>query len=167
MKKVLCLFAVLLTVSTLTAQKQTIGYVNVQEIYQALPEAIKIDSDLKNLERESQPRLDSLVGVYQTAVAAYQKTEGSMTQEQLQAEQKKIIGLENTIQQYRQSIAVRMQEIQAPLNKKIKEAIEAVAQKENINFVFNKTDELPIMLYTDDKYDLTYKVIDVIKRGKK
>ena len=44
-------------------------------------------------------------------------------------------------------------------------AIETVAREEGASFVLDKVSEATIVLYADAKFDLTYKVIDRLKRG--
>jgi Skp family chaperone for outer membrane proteins len=43
-------------------------------------------------------------------------------------------------------------------------AIEGVAKEENFTFVFDKLNQT-VLLFADVKYDLTWKVIDRLKRG--
>ena len=52
----------------------------------------------------------------------------------------------------------------APIRDKILKAIEAVAKEEGFSFVFDKANDI-LLLYADSKYDLTYKVLDRLKRG--
>ena len=53
-----------------------------------------------------------------------------------------------------------------PIREKIKAAIGVVAKEERYNFVFDKTEQIQILLFGDPKDDLTFKVIDKLKRGK-
>ena len=54
----------------------------------------------------------------------------------------------------------------APLKEKILKAIERIAKAEKYNFVFDRTEQVNILLYADSKDDLTNRVLDNLKRGK-
>jgi Skp family chaperone for outer membrane proteins len=43
--------------------------------------------------------------------------------------------------------------------------IEQVAKADGFNYVFDKLEAATNLLYADTKFDLTYKVIDRLKRG--
>ena len=43
--------------------------------------------------------------------------------------------------------------------------IQEVAKEEGMNFVFDKAGDV-LLLYADAQYDITYKVLDKLKRGK-
>jgi outer membrane protein len=51
-----------------------------------------------------------------------------------------------------------------PIRDKILKAIESVAKEENVSFVFDRTNDA-MLLFADAKFDITYRVIDRLKRG--
>ena len=53
----------------------------------------------------------------------------------------------------------------APIRQKVSNAIEAVAKDESLGFVLDKGNGN--ILYSEEKYDITFKVIDKMKRGSK
>jgi Skp family chaperone for outer membrane proteins len=53
----------------------------------------------------------------------------------------------------------------APIQEKILKAIEQAAKEDGFTYVFDKMENATILLYADAKFDLTYKVIDRLKRG--
>ena len=53
-----------------------------------------------------------------------------------------------------------------PLKEKVLKSIERVAKDEKYTFVFDQTEQMQILLYGDPNHDLTFKVIDRLKRGK-
>jgi Skp family chaperone for outer membrane proteins len=52
-----------------------------------------------------------------------------------------------------------------PLQEKVRAAIGDVAKEEKVDFVFDKLQGSGL-LFANDKYDLTFKVLDRLKRGK-
>ncbi len=63
-----------------------------------------------------------------------------------------------------EAVKLREQKLQ-PIQDKVLQAIETVAKDEGFSFVFDKVSEATILLYADVKFDLTYKVLDHLKRG--
>ena len=58
----------------------------------------------------------------------------------------------------------KQDEIFGPVKDKIYKAIQKVAKKEGMKFVFDKAGDV-VLLYADAEYDLTYKVLDLLKTG--
>ncbi|HQJ45692.1 MAG TPA: OmpH family outer membrane protein, partial [Ignavibacteriaceae bacterium] len=56
------------------------------------------------------------------------------------------------------------EELFAPIKVKIYAAIEKVAKEENMQFVFDKSGDI-ILLYADSAFDITFKVLDRLRRG--
>jgi Skp family chaperone for outer membrane proteins len=54
----------------------------------------------------------------------------------------------------------------SPVKDKIIKAIQSVAKEEGMSFVFDKGAEVPVLLFGDAKFDVTFKVLDRLKRGK-
>jgi Skp family chaperone for outer membrane proteins len=63
-------------------------------------------------------------------------------------------------------VAKETEKIINPIREKIKTAIGQVAREEKYNFIFDKTEQIQILLYGDPTHDMTFKVIDKLKRGK-
>jgi Skp family chaperone for outer membrane proteins len=103
----------------------------------------------------------------------YQKKEALMNDATKRTEQQKLIEMERQFNAYRVekfgaegSVAKESEKLLSPLREKIKTAIAAVAKDEKYNFVFDKTEQVQILVYGDPTHDLTFKVIDKLKRGK-
>jgi len=61
-------------------------------------------------------------------------------------------------------IYLKQEEIFNPGKTKIYKAIEIVAKEEGMQFVFDKSGDI-MLLYADTAFDITYKVLDRLKRG--
>lgn len=172
MKKAVLLLAIVLMTGSVFAQK--IGYVNSQTILEQLPEAIKVQSDLDALIANWQTKLDSMNTDLQQAYASYQQQAGNMPEDKRQATEQEILLKQQRLEQYRQSkfsqpngeVFVRQEQMFEPIRAKIIEAIKAVSKKEGMSFVFDKTDTLPLILHADDQFDITFEVLNKLKRGK-
>jgi Skp family chaperone for outer membrane proteins len=89
------------------------------------------------------------------------------------AAQQELMDLERSYNEYRAQkfgadgeLAKETDKILAPLKEKILKGIERVAKEEKYSFIFDQTDQVKVLLYGDPTHDLTYKVIDKLKRGK-
>lgn len=173
MKKYLIVLSILLFIgSNGFAQAQKIGYVDSQVILTQLPAAIKAQGDLDALTNLWSNQLDSMTLSYQQSLTDYQKQAGTMTDDQKLAKQQELINMEQSILDFRNQkfsqpngeIFVKQEEIFAPVKQKIYTAIEEVAGEEGMQFVFDKSGDI-ILLYADAAYDVTFKVLDRLKRG--
>ena len=63
-------------------------------------------------------------------------------------------------------LAAATDSLLGPIKKKVMKVIEAVAKDEKLTFIFDRNDQILVLLYGDVKYDYTYRVIDRLKRGK-
>lgn len=172
MKKVLFTTILLLATISLFGQTQKIGYVDSQVIMAQYPAAIKAKSDLEALVTEWRATSDNMRREFQVTANDYQKKIESMTDEAKQAAQQDLIQREQAIGQFEQQkfgqngeLYMKEAELMAPVKEKIFAAIEAVAKEEGMKFIFDKTGEA-FLLYADDTYDMTFKVLDKLKRGK-
>ena len=174
MKKYLFAAILLLGANIVFAQDAPlkIGFVDSQVILTQLPEAIKAQGDLDALTNKWSAQLDSMTQSYQEIGASYQKQANTMTEEKKLAAQKELVDKEQQILNFRKEkfaqqtgeIYRKQEEIFGPVKTKIYGAIEKVAKDESMKFVFDKSGDI-ILLYADPNYDITYKVLDKLKRG--
>jgi outer membrane protein len=168
------LFILLISTVTIFAQSpQKIGYVDSQIILTQLPEAIKAQSDLDALTTVWSNQVDSMKLTLQQQYADVQKQLATMTEDQKQIKQKELIDKEQQIYAYQNQkfgqpngeIYQKQETIFDPVKKKIYAAIEQVAKDEGMHFIFDKSGDI-LLLYADTSYDITFKVLDSLKRGK-
>jgi outer membrane protein len=168
----IALAVLLISGSSLFAQDQKMGYVDSQVILTQLPAAIKAQGDLDALTNLWSAQLDSMTLGYQQALQNYQQQAANMPEDQQLAAQQNIVGMEQNIVEFRRQkfsqpdgeIYVKQEEIFAPIKSSIYTAIEKVAKEEGMKFVFDKSGDI-ILLYADSAFDITYKVLDNLKRG--
>jgi outer membrane protein len=86
--------------------------------------------------------------------------------------QQKIVKMEQEIMEFRKAkftqgtgeIYKKQEALFAPIKAKIYAAIEKVSKEESMQFVFDKSGDI-ILLYADSAFDITFKVLDRLKRG--
>ncbi len=178
MKKLLIVMFFLVSVSMLFAQTtetvkvQKTGYVDTDAILAQYSLAIKAKSDLEAIASAYRKALDSMYVSLQNDYSDIQKKLNTMKDAQKQEAQQKLIQKEQDIRNFQEAkfgnngeIAKKQEELFAPINQKIREAIEKVAKDLGYTFVFNKAGEV-ILLYGEPEYDITFKVLDVLKTMK-
>lgn len=170
----LCLvLAVLVAVPQAFTQSQKIGYVNSAKIFQELPAAQDAQRRIDALSKPVQDSLEAMQRDLQARYEDYQKREALLNDAAKKSEQQKLIETERRMNEYRVQklgndgeLARETEKLLNPLRERIKNAIATVAREEKYSFVFDKTETIQILLYGDPTHDITFKVIDRLKRGK-
>ncbi len=161
--------ALILSVGVCSAQTTKAAYVDSEKILAELPEAQKASKELDVMVKGWQDSVAAMNTDFQKQVEEFQKQESVMAASKKDAEQKRLADLQQKLRDfYTQKLDARtgeaMQEREkrlAPIREKILRAIESVAKEDGFTFVFDRAN----LLFADAKVDLTYKVIDRLKRG--
>lgn len=176
MKKILLISSILLFFTVaLSAQTANVkvGYVDSQVILNQYPPAVKAQSDLDAMIQNWNKKIDSMTVSLQQAYQAYQQQAETMTPEARATQEQGIVTQQQALDQYRQSkynqqngeLYVKQEEMLGPIKEQVFDAIDKVAKEEGMNFVFDKAGDV-VLLYADQEFDITFKVLDKLKRGK-
>ena len=186
MKKYFILFSFIILATITFAQGQPqaqsqqpaaplkIGYVDSEVILEQMPEYIKAQGDLQEFEKTWTDTLNQMTQAYQKAIADYKKTAATMTDKKKAEAENRIAGQEQDIQDLnKQKFAQgtgeyykRYEQLLKPIKEKLVKGIEAVAKDEGMQYIFNKPQDALLIPYADITFDVTYKVLDKLKRGK-
>jgi outer membrane protein len=161
--------ALVLSFSISTAQVTKAAFVDSEKILGELPEAQRASAELNALVKAWQDSVASMQADLQKQVEEYQKQASVMAQVKKDAEEKRLGELNQKMREFAaQKLDTRTGEAAqerekrlAPIREKVLRAIESVAKEDGFTFVFDRAN----VLYADAKVDLTYKVIDRLKRG--
>jgi outer membrane protein len=160
----------LLLFSTMAYSQLKIGWVDSEVILRELPEAQKVQTDLTGAAGKVQTEVERMKTTLNTKYSEYQQKQGLMTDQAKQTAQQELVDMQNRILQYQKeksdSLALLQQRMFKPVRDKIIKAIDAVAKEETFNFIFDKGGDISIVLYGDPRFNLTYKVLDKLGRGK-
>lgn len=174
MKTVKVILSLLFASTIMWAQQPQvrIGVVDSEIILSQLPDYKKAQDQLNEIVKKWQSDLDSLSMEYQERIENYRKQEALMSDEVKLKEQQEIMKLEQEIYNFRQrkfgqqgEFAQKQEELLSPIKQNIIKAIEKVAKEEKVTLVLDKAGDV-VVLYADPSYDLTFKVLDQIRRGK-
>ncbi|HEX7357144.1 MAG TPA: OmpH family outer membrane protein [Ignavibacteriaceae bacterium] len=173
MKKYILVLALLVFgVTTFAQTPLKIGYVDSEVILTQFSESIKAQGDLDAITNKWSAQLDSMTLTYQQSIADYQKQVETMNEAKKTEAQQKIVKMEQDIMDFRKAkftqgsgeIYKKQEELFSPIKAKIYAAIEKVSKEENMQFVFDKSGDI-LLLYADSSFDITFKVLDRLKRG--
>jgi len=171
MQRLSVLFMVALVAGAMaSAQTTKIGVVNAEVILKELPEALAASKNIEESGLKIRDTLQMMQKEFESRIESYRKQEAMMTAEGKRKEEEALNALRTRFLQYQEEklgntgeIARMREGLLQPIRAKVNEAIAAVAKEEKITLVLDKVAGL--VLYNDDKMDITYKVLDRMKRG--
>ncbi|RMF32780.1 MAG: OmpH family outer membrane protein [Chlorobiota bacterium] len=152
-------------------QALRIAVADLEKIAKELPEAVAADRELTELRKRFLDTLQMMETKFKERLESYQKSKAMMTAEAQRKEEDDLRALQQQYALYQEEkfglqgeLARRRDSLLSPILKKVQEAVATVAKEERYNFVFDRGSSF--LLYAEDKADITYKVLDRIKRGK-
>lgn len=171
MNKIFIASLMLFFVVSINAQSQAmLGIVDVETVLKEMPEALDADKKIKEIGQKWQDTLIQLRSGLQQKFEQYQKQKSMMSQDQQLKEEEALQAQNMQMMQYQEEkfgqqgeLNSLREELLEPLRNKIRLAIDKVAKEEKIKMVVDKV----MVLYSDTSIDITFKVIDTIKRGNK
>ena len=163
---------VLLTlITTNVAYTQTtklpIGIVDVEAVVKEMPDAVAADRELSELSNKYRDSITTRRTAFETKVQNYQKQKPMMAAAAQQTEEEKLVKEQQELQDYASEKEKEVQQLREKhlesIRPKVKTAIEYVAKDEKLSLVLAK--EAALVIWSDDKLDITFRVIDKMKRG--
>jgi outer membrane protein len=167
------ILALVLAIAGTTSAQTKVAFVNSGTILRELPEAQLAQKDLEAQVKVWQDELEKMGKQLQDDLEDYQKKQALLDPATKAAREKALQDLQQKAREYqmakfdtREGEAVKLREKKLqPIQDKVLEAIKVVAREEGAAFVLDRVTDATIVLYADEKYDLTYKVLDRLKRG--
>ncbi len=151
-----------------------IGYVNSATILDQIPEAQAAQRKLDALMKAWSDTVNQMSQQLQDKSDAYQKQAAMMTDQAKQAAQQDLSTLQQQIVQYRQTKVAQGGELDQtrelllkPIRDKVYNIIAQVAKDKKMQYVFDKREELAVILYADKDFDITYDVLGILNRQEK
>ncbi|GAC1300366.1 MAG: OmpH family outer membrane protein [Mucilaginibacter sp.] len=166
MKKILLILG--FTFISLTAAfAQRFAYVDSDYILKHMPEYLSAQKQLSVLSAQWQKEVDQRYQEIDRLYKAFQADQVLMTPDMKRRREAEIADKEKTAKEFQRQkfgpdgeLAQRSTSAIKPVQDKLAKAIQAVAENENLDMVFDKNSEV-IMLYANPRYD---KSADVITR---
>lgn len=167
MKKIVfTLFITLAGASILLAQKY--AYVDSDYILDNIPEYKEAQIQLDELAAEYQKEIedkfaeiDKLYKIYQAEVVLMPEDVKQKREQEIQAAEQAVKELQNQRFGKEGDLFIKREELIKPIQEKIYNAIEEIAEEKNYAFVFDKAGSLT-MLYVSNKFDISDDVLDAV-----
>ena len=124
---------------TLTANAQKIGYISADEIMQLMPEAATVQTQLDQYQQSLYQNAQDKQNALNAAIAKFIKDSATMSPSLKEVKrsdlQKQSADLAGENQRIQNDFEQKSQELVAPLQKKLQDAIEAVAKENGYTYV--------------------------------
>ncbi len=164
------LSAFVLTVFSIPSFAQLkIGYVDSNTIMDNLPDAQDARQKLDALVKEWQGELNKKEAAWKAKYDDYEKRKLIMTDQTRAEMETELMNMEKEISDYREKkfgtngeLFQKQDELMKPVQNKIFNAIQDIAQDEDLDFVFDRSGDV-MLLYAKEEYDITNKVLDKLK----
>jgi outer membrane protein len=166
------LFVFIVCATLANAQTIKIGYVNSAKILQEYPEAQDAQKKIDAKGQAWQAQLEGMSKDLQAKYEAFQKKQATLTDQAKRDQQQELVELEQKGVQFRTEkfgnsgdLAQLTDSLLTPVKKKVMKVIESVAKEQKLQFVFDRNEQILVLLYGEPKFDFTNLVIDRLKRG--
>lgn len=165
MKKLFTLAIILISaMSFATAQKT--GYVDTEKIMEKIPEYKEAQEDIERISERWQKELEAKYQEIEEMYSEYQAREVLLSEDVKREKQEEIFQAEREAKEYREKKfgyngeLFDLQENKVkPIQDKVFRAVETIAKRKRIDFVFDKSGETT-WLYTNAVYDLSNDVME-------
>lgn len=161
---------VLFALSFLSINAQLkIGYIDSDTIMEQLPEAQDAQKKIDAQIQEWQEELNKLEREWKSMYDDYERRKLSMSDQRRSEVERELVAAEDKISAFRQEkfgvegeLFKKQEEVMKPVQNKVFNAIQEVAEEEELDFVFDRSGDI-IFLYAKDEYDITNLVLEKLK----
>lgn len=147
MKKILVILALVLP---MLASAQKYGHVNTTELFQQMPEVVKVKAQMDTIQSQYENQLTMMQEELQKKYQDYQQNEATMPDAIKQMKQQELQEMQGRIQTFyqtaEQDIQKKQQELLAPVHEKLTKAIKAVGERDGYTYIFDSA----AMVYISD-----------------
>ncbi len=161
MKKVLLIAIAIFTVGLFTTNAQSnlkFAHFDYQKATDSLPSVLKAQEELTRSEAEMTAILEELQKEYQDMLIKYDRQKDSLSSMRKQIMEEEIQMLGEKIQYRQQDFQVsyerKVNELMKPIEDNLQKAIDIVAKRHKLNYVFEKTS----LVYVNGGLDLTAEI---------
>ncbi|PEN06725.1 hypothetical protein CRI93_08785 [Longimonas halophila] len=147
------------------AAQQEIAYVNSDEVLQQMPEYTSVQQELEQLEEEWRSEIQSQEEEVQRLVEEFQARELLYTPDERERQQERIREARREVERLRSDyfgpegqLFQRQQELMRPLQERVLEVVEGIAEAAGYDYVFDTAGEY-LFMYARPQHNLTEDVI--------
>ena len=144
MKKLVVVFAIFVSLTSIAQSK--IGHVNTQKLLDTLPSRKAAMMQIQDFEKRGMEELKEMETELQKKYSKYMSEQASLTPVLKQYEEEQLQKKQQAMQQREQELQQKMQqlgnELNEPILKRVKKAIEIIAGRKKLNYVVDETSTL-------------------------
>jgi outer membrane protein len=144
-----------------------LGYVNVDQVMQSMPEFAKAESTLTREMRALQAEIEKMQQRFDSTTRAFDQQSVVLSPSARQTKQREIQELSQQLQQRMNDASNRVQrrerELVQPLEDRVKGIIEGLRAERNLALVFNVSGPVNAIVAADRSLDLTPTIIQRLK----
>ena len=166
MKKLLLLIAI--SFLTLNIQGQKFAYVDTDYILNKIPDFKQAQDKLDALSTDWQKEIENKYADVEKMYRAYQQEQVLLTTDMKEKREEAIINKETDAKNLQKkyfgpegSLYIKRQELIKPIQDKIYDAIQQLSAENKYAIIFDSSSDL-IMLYKNDNYDKSDKILDLL-----
>ena len=138
------------------------AHINTSDVLDAMPDKVRAEKELENFYKRLQSQLQAMSNEYQTKMKDYEANQANMPSFVKQSKEKEIVDLQNRIQQFQANaegeFEAKRAELLKPILNKIQNAINAVANENELSYVIDISTGAAVFL-GEDSIDITYMVM--------
>lgn len=164
---IIILFTVLTTAELFSQTK--VGYIDSKKILESMQDSRDAKMRLDNLVTQWQTDLKILQDSLKLIKEDFEKKKLILTEQLKQQTEKKIGELETSVNNFKVQkfgetgeYFIKQTEFMKPVQDRVFKAIETVAKEGSFDYVFDRSSDI-LLLYVNENYDLTAKVIKEIE----
>lgn len=168
-RSIIFFVSIILVIPTIIFAQLKIGYVDSNTILRELSDAQDAQKTIDALVQEWKDELQKMQKELDAQNADFEKRKLIMSDNKRLEIENEITKMKNDINNYRQSkfgfqgeLYTQQEEIMKPVQNKIFNAIETVAEDEELDYVFDRSGDI-VFLYAKEDYDITYLVLEILK----
>lgn len=168
-RSIIFFVSIILIIPTIIFAQLKIGYVDSNTILRELSDAQDAQKTIDALVQEWKDELQKMQKELDAQNTDFEKRKLIMSDNKRLEIENEITKMKNDINNYRQSkfgfqgeLYTQQEEIMKPVQNKIFNAIETVAEDEELDYVFDRSGDI-VFLYAKEDYDITYLVLEILK----
>ena len=157
---------VVMAIFSLGLSAQKIAYVDTDYILSKIPEFSDAQAQLDDLASQWQKEIEAKFLEIDKMYKEYQANKVLYPDEMRQKKENEIVAKEKQVKDFQQGkfgsegeLFKKRQELIKPIQERVYNSIQSVADKNNYAIIFNKSDGVT-MIYTNSKYDVSDEVLD-------
>ncbi len=166
--KIIASLLIVLLFSSFATQAQKLGYVDTDYILKNIPEYQDAQTQIDEFSKQYQQEIEEKYAKVDQMYKAYQSDAVLLPEDMKRQREEEIIKAEKEAKDLQKTrfgtegdLFKKRQELVKPIQEKIFNAIEDIANKKNYAFIFDKASG-PVIMYVSSKLDISDEVLEQI-----